>query len=180
MDFELTMSMFFGDRAYGIAGSEGSQKYRSQWLRRAVGQMLKIAQSIETTERHRRMILGELQAISDGLKPSETPKWSVVYAMVRLIGRLLGYDYVRAARCHTPVYWQSSGQYLNTVVFEGGDIMQDYYDQKNAVAIRRQVVESMRRQGHTDYVISQVLNTTEYQIKKLRHEDPLPSSDTAA
>ena len=180
MDFELTMRMFFGDRAYGIAGTEGSPKYRSQWLKRAIAQMVKAAESIETTERHRRMILGDLHAISDGLKTSEDPRWSLIYAMVRLIGRLLGYDYVRAARCHTPVYWQSTGQHLNTVVFEGGDVMQDYYDQKNAIAIRRLVVESMRSQGHSDYVVAQVLNTTEYQIKKLRREDPLPSNDTAA
>jgi len=147
MDFELTIRMFFGDRAYGIAGTEGSPKYRSQWLRRAIQQLVKVVETVDTTERHRRMILGELAAIAEGFKPSDTPQWSVVYALVRLVGRLLGYHYVRGARCHSLVYWQTTGQHLNTAVFEGGDVMQDYYDQKNAIAVRRQVVESLRAQG---------------------------------
>jgi DNA-binding NarL/FixJ family response regulator len=180
MDFELTVRMFVGDRAYGIAGSEGNPKYRSQWLRRAVQRLVKVAETVDTTERHRRMILGELAAIVDALKPSDAPRWSLVYALVRLAGRLLGYDYVRGARCHSPVYWQTTGQHLNTVVFEGGDIMQDYYDQKNAIAIRRQVVQVLRAQGHSDYTIAQVLNISEYHVKKLRHEDPMAPPNSAA
>lgn len=180
MEFEYTIRMFFGDRAYSIAGSDGSPKERSRWLRRSFKQLAKVAKDIDTTDRHRRMILGELAAIEDALKPTDKPRWALVYALLRLTGRLLGYDYVRGARCHSPTYWQTRGQHLNTLVFEGGDIMQDYYDQKNAIAIRRQVVASLSSEGHSDYVIAEVLNTSEYQVKKLRHDDPFPESGHAA
>ena len=45
--------------------------------------------------------------------------------------------------------------------------MQDYYDKKNAIAVRRSVVQNLKLQGLDDYKIALVLNITEYQVKKL-------------
>ena len=46
--------------------------------------------------------------------------------------------------------------------------MQDYYDKKKAVAVRKEVVAHLKAQGLSDYRIALVLNTTEYAVKKLR------------
>jgi len=35
MDFEITMRLFLGDKAYHIAGQENHDKYRREWLLKA-------------------------------------------------------------------------------------------------------------------------------------------------
>ena len=46
--------------------------------------------------------------------------------------------------------------------------MQDYYDKKDAVSARIKLAEQLKKEGLTDFKIALVLNTTEYQIKKMR------------
>ena len=58
--------------------------------------------------------------------------------------------------------------------------MQDYYDKKNVLAVRRSLVLELKAQGFTDFKIGQVLNISEYQVKKLRKElYPLVGEETA-
>ena len=46
--------------------------------------------------------------------------------------------------------------------------MQDYYDKNNAIALRRQAAEALRVAGNNEYMIALALNTTEYELRKLR------------
>ena len=171
MEFETTMRLVFGDKAYHIADFHGSAGGRREWLTKVLREFTNDIDKLDTTVRHKQMLMGEIEAISALLKEDD-PSWSLVYRFLRLISRLLGYDYVQGAKCHSLAYWQTTGQNLNTVVFEGGDVMQDYYDKKNAIALRRSVVNSLKAQGLNDYKIALVLNTSEYQVKKLRREEP--------
>jgi hypothetical protein len=173
MDFEISMRLLFGEKAYHIADQHGSTKGRRAWLTKAIRMLMREVDALDTTVRHKKMLMGELEAVAALVKSESEPSWDLVYRFLRLASRLLGFDYVRGARCHTPTYWQSPGQNLNSVVFEGGDIMQNYYDKKNAIAVRRSVVQNLKSQGLDDYKIALVLNITEYQVKKLRAE---PSS----
>lgn len=168
MDFEMTMRLLFGERAYHIADEHGSVQGRRSWLAKAMQLLTQEVDKLDTTVRHRQMLMGEIEAIDAAVKAEAEPSWNLVYRLLRLSSRLLGFDYVRGAKCHTATYWQTPGQNLNSVVFEGGDIMQDYYDKKNAISVRRSVVQSLKAQGLNDYKIALVLNTTEYQVKKLR------------
>lgn len=172
MDFEHTMRLLFGEKAYHIADLHGSSTGRREWLSKTVRHLVRDVDALDTTNRHKEMLMSELEAISDILAHSDDASWNLIYRLFRLALRLLGYDYSRGARCHTPTYWQSAGQHLNSVVFEGGDIMQDYYDKKSAITVRRSVVLGLKAKGLDDYKIALVLNTTEYQVKKLRRETP--------
>ena len=172
MEFEMTMRLVLGEKAYHVADSQGSAGGRREWLTKVLRELMNDIDALDTTARHKQMLMGELEAISALLNRDENPSWSLVYRFLRLASRLLGYDYVRGAKCHSLAYWQTSGQNLNTVVFEGGDVMQDCYNKKNAIAVRRSVVDSLKAQGLNDYKIALVLNTTEYQVKKLRKEAP--------
>lgn len=167
MEFEITMRLLFGEKAYHIADEHGSTKGRRAWLTKALRRFTREVDALETTSRHKQMLMGELEAISALVKKESEPSWSLVYRFLRLASRLLGFDYVRGAKCHTLAYWQSPPQRLNSVVFEGGDVMQDYYDKKNAIAIRTSVVQHLKSQGLDDYKIGLVLNITEYQVRKL-------------
>ena len=46
--------------------------------------------------------------------------------------------------------------------------MQDYYDQKDMVSTRKRIVKQLKEDGLSDFKIALILNTSEYQIKKLR------------
>jgi hypothetical protein len=168
MEFELTFRLLFGDKAKYIEGQELNQKSRASWLRKSIDRIEREVIALDTTERHKQMLLGEVEAARDSLGPKADSGWPLVYSLLRLVARLLGYDFVRGAKCHTATYWQSVGQNLNSVVFQGGDIMQDYYDKRNAIAVRRHVVAHLKSQGLSDYRIALVLNTTEYEVKKLK------------
>ena len=167
MEFEITMRLLFGERAYHIADEHGSTKGRRAWLTKALRRLTREVDALETTSRHKQMLMGELEAISALVKKGSDPSWSLVYRFLRFASRLLGFDYVRGAKCHTLAYWQSPPQRLNSVVFEGGDILQDYFDKKNALAIRMSVIHHLKSQGLDDYKIGLVLNITEYQVRKL-------------
>ena len=168
MDFELTMRLFLGDKAYHIAGQESHDKYRREWLLKAAKKILLRVDAIETTTRHKQMLMTEAEKLIQSLKGQIRSPWSVVYRLFRLCGRLLGFDFVRGAIVHTPIYYQTSEQYYTSKILEGGDALQDYYDKKDAVSTRERLAKQLKEEGLTDFKIALVLNTTEYQIKKMR------------
>jgi len=45
--------------------------------------------------------------------------------------------------------------------------MQDYYDKKNTISTRKDIVNKLIKDGLSHFKIALVLNTTECQIKKL-------------
>ena len=104
--------------------------------------------------------MSELEAVSRLLKGATDPSWEFVFRLLRLLMRLLGFDFVRGARCHTPTYHQTPAQHYTTVILEGGDVMQDYYDRQNTVSVRQRLVDSLKARGLDDFKISVVLNPT--------------------
>ena len=168
MEFEMTFRLLFGGRVKYTEGQQQNPKLRTAWLRKSLDRIETKLIELDTTERHKQMLLGELEAARDSVSPKSDSEWPLVYSLLRLVSRLLGYDFVRGANCHTLTYWQSVPQNLNSVVFQGGDIMQDYYDKKNAIAVRKEVVMHLKASGLSDYRIALVLNTSEYEVKKLK------------
>jgi len=161
MDFELTMSLFFGEKAYQIAGQEANPKHRREWLQKAVRKLLRKVNTLDTTPHHKQALMSQLDKILNFLRGANDPSWVIIYCFFRLSFCLLGFG-------HTPIYYQTAGQYYTAHILRGGDVMQDYYDQKDAIALRRSVVEDLKKQGLDDFKISLVLNTSEYEIKQLR------------
>lgn len=173
MRFETTMRLLFGEKAYQIAGTEANPKHRREWLQRAVREILRVVNSLDTTPRHKQMLMAELEAISELLKGAKEASWDLVYRLFRLSFRLLGFDYVQGAKCHTPVYCQMPNQYFTSQLLGGGDPMQDYQDKKDAISVRKSIVKDLKAQGFDDFKISLVLNSTEHEVKKLRSNPTL-------
>lgn len=178
MDFEITMRILFGKKADRIASCEANLTRRKAWLQKAIRKLTKTINDLDTTVRHKSMLMADAEAISSLLKGAKEPSWELVYRFFRLASRLLGYDFVHGARCHSLLYWQSPEQHHTTHLVNGGDVMQNYYDQKDAISIRRSVVEDLKAKGFDDFKISLVLNTTESEVKKLR-SNPSGNTDTA-
>ena len=167
MRFELTMKQFFGNKAYQIAGSAGNRSEVRRWLDKAVKKMMKDVDKIETTTRHRKMLLFELESLRKELKQLEDPL-PLIYTLFSLCSRFLGYDYCKGGSYHTPIYYQTPGQYYTVKIWEGGDAMQDYYDKKDILSVRQETAKSLKNQGYDDFKVALVLNVSEYEVKKLR------------
>lgn len=168
MDFELTMRLFMGDKAYHIAGQESHDKYRREWLLKAAKIIIRRVDALESTTRHQQMLMNEAEQLIQSLKGVKVTPWSIVYRLFCLCGRLWGFDFVRGSILHTPIYYQNPEQYYTSEILSGGDTLQDYYDKKDALSTRKRIAEQLKKEGLTDFKIALVLNTTEYQIKKMR------------
>lgn len=114
------------------------------------------------------MLMLELEAVSNSLKSSVDPSWDIVYRLFRLCMRLFGFDYMSGARCYTPAYWQTLDQRHTVRIMESEDPMQGYEEGKDAIYIRRGVIEDLKKKGLDDFKISLVLNASEHAIKQLR------------
>lgn len=167
MQFEITMRILFGDKAYQIAGTDANPKHRREWLQKATHKMLRLVNTLDTTPRHKAMLMAELEAVYQVLKGTPEPSWEIVYRLFRLCMRLFGFDHF-GVRCHMPAYWQTPAHRHTERIFHGGDPMREYQEGKDAISIQRDIVEELRRKGLDDFKISLVLNTSEYAIKQLR------------
>ena len=47
--------------------------------------------------------------------------------------------------------------------------MQDYYDKKDLISLRKNIYSFLKKDGLSDFRISQVLNISEYEVKKLKN-----------
>ena len=56
MSFEVTMRLFFGDKAAHIASSFSHSATRRQWLRKTNKKIDKQIENVDSTERHRSMM----------------------------------------------------------------------------------------------------------------------------
>lgn len=168
LDFETTMKQFCGDKAWHIEDSFSNPTEFRKWLRKCISIAKKKVDKLDTTTRHKEMLMRDIEKLDERIKNNEDPKY-IILASFSLISRLLGFDYCKGACLNTPFYYQEPGQHYTQLILEGGDVMQNYYDQKNLVSIRKKVYKHLKDKGLSDFKIAQVMNTTEYQVKKLKH-----------
>jgi len=167
MDFENMLRQFFGDKSYGDQAIRQNEKLVKIELHKVVLKIEKRIINLETTNRHKERMLSEIERIKNDFKQSQPDLWTINIHLFSLISRLLGYDYLKGF-INTPIYCQTPSQYYSQVIFEGGDAMQGYYDKKNIISLRKYVFNFLKKDGYSDFKISQIMNTTEFEIKKLK------------
>lgn len=170
-DFELTMRLFFGDRARHLEESAMPPKDRNKWLRSAFKRITKDFGQLDSSPEHRDSLLLEAGYLNtSGLPGFEGagPTWGLVYSLLRIIGYLLGYGLCEGRKFYTAVWWQDRGQYYVSKALRGKGWFEFSRDHRTAVARRAEIAEKLRNDGLDDFQISLVLNTTDYEVKKLR------------
>lgn len=167
MLFEHTMQLFFGKKANHIAGQINSPRHRREWLGRVVRVLLKRIDALETTPRHRQLLMANVEAIDRILTADTEPSWELVFGLFAVIGRLLGFDF-EGARCHSLAYFQTPSQHFTTDLLENGQPTLDAHAKQDAITIRSDVIALLKQKGLSDFKIALVLSTTEYEVKKLR------------
>lgn len=168
MLFEHTMQLYLGEKASHIAGQANSPRYRREWLRRVARLLLKRIDSLETTPRHRQLLMANVEAIEREIPATAEPSWKLVFLLFGVIGRLMGLDFERGARCHSLAYFQTPSQHFTADLLEHGQPTKDAEDKRDAIRIRGDVIHHLKEKGLTDFKIALVLGTTEYEVKKLR------------
>lgn len=168
MRFEMLMHRIFRDKADHIAGNFLSVSGRNDWIRKLLRKLQKNIVDINTTERHKQMLLRDLKETQDGIPKKAQANWETILNLLSLCTRLLGYDY-QGCRTNTPEYWQSSHQRFTQSLFENEE---DSYrkEQDDAVSLRAKVCSDLRNQGHNYFTISLVLSLTENKVKQLVRE----------
>jgi len=167
MDFEGMLRQFFGDKSYGDQALRTNPTAMKMKLKKVLIKLERRVQELETTERHKERMLNEIERLRKDLSQSKVDPWTLVIHSFSLISRLLGYDYQKGY-INTPIYYQTHNQHYSQIIFEGGDVMQSYYDSKNLITLRREVYLELKKGRHSDFRIAQIMNTTEYEINKLK------------
>ena len=136
MHFEHTMWLLFGRAAYGIAGSEEDLKMRRKWLLKAIKKLRQEAAKLDSTARHRQILLLHLGNLNDEIRTSSEPKWDMIYELLSIVMRLFGYDYGKGERLHTPIFVQNSHQHRESSMAAGQKWKEYEEDLKNPIRIR--------------------------------------------
>ncbi len=165
--FEQAMKLLFGKKADDIAGSESTD--RKKWLQNAVRKLQQVINTLDTTPSHKEPFESELESIMELINNNaEVASWDLVYRLFRLSSRLLGFNDFNGGRSHSLVYFQTSGQYYSSRLVHGGDALQESRDKNGATSLRVSIVKELKAKGYDEFMISLVLNTTEYEVKKMR------------
>lgn len=164
MLFEVTMRLFLGDEAYQIAGQVYNEKYRKEWYRKALRKIIRRVQEIDTTTKHRETISHFSERALEVLSQKHINENKLSLYLLCLTGSLLGF----AVTGTLPVYLRT---FETEALSEGTDaieLMQNY--KSNSTTVRKRISKQLREEGLNDFQVSLVLNTSEYQVKKLRRE----------
>lgn len=168
LHFEMTMRSFLGDEADHIAGQAYSPQSRKKWYRKALKKAQKQILSLDTSSIHKEQLNTWCESALKVLKERKLNEYKLLIYLFRLLGTLLGFCSIRGAILYSAFYWQNIGQHYTENILSGADPMIDYYEANDAISIRKEIILSLKERGLTDFKIAQVLNTTEYQIKKLK------------
>ena len=166
--FERTLQLFFGESQYQTAGAFGDSKFRRGRLRKVVKELMRAVDGLDTNDRHKRVLLADLEATMSDLDGILDPTWDLVLHLLSVVGHLLGYDYLVGSRCYTPCYFQDSKQHHFTKTMETRDPLHHRVEKTNAINIRQKLVDQLKEMGLTDFHVALVLNTSEYAVKKLK------------
>ncbi|MBI5076150.1 MAG: hypothetical protein HZB62_13415 [Nitrospirae bacterium] len=170
MFFETTIRVFLGDKAYHIAGQVHTDKYRLDWYKKALKKIVKRLHELETTTKHKEQLTYWAERALKASNTKDFDETSFSLCLFRLVGALLGFVTVRGMILYNPIYHQERSQHNAERMLQTGDPLQPYLDGKSTIGIRKKIIQQLKSEGLTDYDISLVLNTTEYEIKKLRME----------
>lgn len=167
IDFERTVTRFLGDEATNIASLALDKDARKSWYTKVLKRILAEVNLLDTTTRHKESLLSCIEGALNVVGKNYNEE-KLFFYILRLSGALLGFANNRGSVLYTPIYSQTHSQYYTESILAGGDVLQDYEDKNNSLSIRRDLVFSLSAQGLSTFTIAQVLNISEYQVKKLK------------
>jgi hypothetical protein len=167
MEFETCMRRVFGDEASHIASSCLNERYRAQWVMRLLKHLIRDAQDLDTTQKHRERISYLLEALQKKNWKGDDASWGLVFDLLALAAELLGYEGIKGHRTYIPLYWQELQTHL-AISNERGQCEKLMQEFQSAAARRVLVIRYLKAQGLSDFEVAMTLKTTEYEVKRLK------------
>ena len=167
MEFETCMRRVFGDEASHIASSCLNERYRAQWVMRLLKHLIRDAQDLDTTQKHRERISYLLEALQKKNWKGDDASWGLVFDLLALAAELLGYEGIKGHRTYIPLYWQELQTHL-AISNERGQCEKLMQEFQSAATRRVLVIRYLKAQGLSDFEVAMTLKTTEYEVKKLK------------
>ena len=171
MIFEKTLRLVLGEQANHKADYEDDVKARRNWLTKVIRQFEKDVNTLDTTIWHKDQLMKELVAISDLLKSDYEASWNLVYRVLHFSASLMGYADLQGEKFHTASFWQTKKQYCFSIDAKYIDDTDDPRDQRNVIAVRRNLIQDLKSQGVGTFKIALVLNISENEVKKYLKEN---------
>lgn len=176
ISYEHVIRHFLGDRGYGLAGTFTNDKAVKKNLLKIIPVAKKRVEEIDTTNRHKELLMMVLDRIQEDFRDqSELSYKKSTVDLLSFCALLLGYE--RLSGKGIPVrdlfYWQSSAGYiLSSEDYQDGKNFNDVFDEnnRNVISFRREVFTFLKNKKVSDNIIAQILNTSEYKIKKLKKD----------
>jgi cobalamin biosynthesis Mg chelatase CobN len=174
MDFEHCIRQFLGDEAYHIADSANNDIEARKWLRKCVKVMRKRVDVLDTTTRHKKMLMREINEINERLKQANAlENKEMVISLFWLVSRLFGFDVISGRVINEPFYFQNYQNYIREKI--AWDKNKNFWqtieeEKKNTISVRKALYKQLKSDGLSDNQIAQIFNTTEYQLKKLKND----------
>jgi hypothetical protein len=134
--------------------------------------MQKEVMRLDTTTRHKERLLSDLERLERSIKGFGN-EWDIIFRLLFLCSRLLGYDFAQGIVYNNPVYFQSPSQYYSSrrnVKRDSGSLEERFKDEKNTITKQKDIIKSLEAEGYDDFHIALILGMSEYQIKKLKKE----------
>lgn len=173
MNFEHAVRQFLGDKAYHIAGAAHDDTSFRQCLRRCIPVMRKKVDQLDTTTRHKEMLMSNIEELNDRLKAKGgSNDKEIIVTLFWIVSRLFGFDGVSGKIYNEPFYYQTYWHYLEEKTSWNSKktiVEIDREERQNIISIRKKLIRIMKKNGLPDIKIAEVLNMGEKQIKKLKH-----------
>ena len=174
MNFEHCVRQFLGDKAYHIADFANSDVDARKWLRKCIAVMRKRVDVLDTTTRHKEMLIRELNEIDERLKMANAfESREMTISLFWLVSRLFGFDIISGKIVNQPFYFQNFQTYVREKIQwdKNKTFRQTVEEEKNnTISIRKKLYKQLKADGLSDNQIAQVLNITEYQLKKIKND----------
>ena len=165
MSFERIIKMFLGKKAHQIVCIANNPKERNKIFRMAIKTIHKKINSLETTPRHKQIIMNTLINCEDSFNNQN--EFDAICDLFALVANLMGItgDGYKGYSCFTPIYVQNEDQYFTEkVIFKEEDEYR--VNERNIITQRVELIKQLKNDGFNTYKISQILNQSEYEIKK--------------
>ena len=82
--FERTMQLYFGDKAYQIAGSANNIKERKKWYYMASKEMMKHVNNLDVATKHKERLMASLNDVQSQIKKDKGPAWQTTTGRPKL------------------------------------------------------------------------------------------------
>lgn len=177
LEFERLMMIHLGEKASReTAGMINSDPTFRKYLQKCLPNIRKKIRGLDTALSHKQCLMNYVEEISDLLKSREENSREIVHLLFWLVTKLLGLgrsiegNITQYDITPQPFFHQTTSQYLleQARTHKTDFFTEEKTHKNNVIALQREIHALLKKRGLSDQVVAGVLNTSEYQVKRMK------------